>query len=192
MAYGFAQATRHVVVHAGAIAGPHGAIVFLGAPHDGKSSLAFAAWRMGVTVLGDDRVAIAGDQAFAFPKSLKVRVGPATRARVVPPGFGFQATMAGDRRLVIARSLPGFAPYDERYPLRRIVVVERAARRRSRLASIPITQALSRLLPSAGLARRTPMDVVRTLKQYGEDGALLLVQVGEGDFEAAIEMMMGP
>lgn len=191
IAYAFAQGTRHLVLHAGAIAGPEGAIVFLAPPFEGKTSLAFAAWRRGLTVLGDDRVAIEGGSAFAFPKCLKARVGPVTRGRIAAEGFAFRATMAGDRRLVLARSLPGFARYDERFPIARILVLERSRRARSRIATIPLAEAAARLIPSAGLARRTPLDVIRALKAHSEGGGLPLLRVGDGEVEAALDLMLG-
>jgi hypothetical protein len=49
------------VVHAGAVAGPAGAVVIRGAPGAGKSTLVAAAHRAGLNVLGDETVLVARD-----------------------------------------------------------------------------------------------------------------------------------
>jgi hypothetical protein len=57
-------------VHAGAVAGPAGAVVIRGAPGAGKSTLVAAAHRAGLQVLGDETVLVARD----YPNELLAAV----------------------------------------------------------------------------------------------------------------------
>ena len=54
------------------------AVTFFGAPQSGKSSLGFAAWKRGLTLIGDDRVVLVdeGKRVRPFPKCIKLRRTP--------------------------------------------------------------------------------------------------------------------
>lgn len=193
VAYAFAQTGGVTVLHAGAWHGPKGAVALLGGPRAGKTYLTFAAWRQGRTVLGDDRVALRGAALGAFPKCLKLRVAAGAKpADVLPdaaPGSAFAADLGGERRLVIARTLPGFAGYETAHPLRAIVVLERARGPRSVLDAIPAVEALERVLPSGGAGVATPMSLVRALKPFVESGRIPRLGVGADDAEGALALL---
>jgi hypothetical protein len=85
-----AATTPHrVTIHAGAVAGPHGAVVLPGAPGAGKSTMTAALVRAGCGYLSDELAALdlEGRLVHPFPRPLALH--PATVARVgaggVPP-----------------------------------------------------------------------------------------------------------
>jgi hypothetical protein len=194
-AVAYVLTTRHggTILHAGGILGPHGVLGLLGAPRAGKSYLAHAAWRSGRLVLGDDRIAWSGASARALPKCLKIRLGRADRLATVAAGIPraqrFAASLAGDRRLVLARSLTGFAPVEADYPIRGLVVVEQGSDASSRLASIKATEALERLAAVAGAGVASPIALLRVLKARAEEGKMPLLTVGAGDADRALSLL---
>ncbi|MEX2647529.1 MAG: hypothetical protein WD673_00790 [Alphaproteobacteria bacterium] len=193
IAYVLATGHHETILHAGAYVGPKGAVVILGAPRAGKSYLAYGAWRAGRVVLGDDRVVWSDAAVQAFPKCLKLRIesrsGFAAIAQGIESRSRFAASLAGDRRLVLARALAGFAPYGERVPVRALVVVERGAGARSRLGHIAAPAALARLMGVAGPGLASPMDFVRVLKRHAGGGQLPLLTVGSGDAPRALDLL---
>ena len=193
VAYGFTLAAPRLLVHAGAFVGPKGAVVYVGLPQAGKSSLSFAAWRRGLPVIGDDRIAMVGDAARAFPKCLKVRIAPRDKsgawAADLPTESCFAATLWGDRRLILTRRLPGVAGYGVDMPIHRLVVIERGPGTVSRMTDVPVAEAAQELLPSAGLAHHTPMDLVRLFKRHGRAGRLPRVSIGTDDFGRALDLL---
>ena len=58
-------------LHAGAVAGPKGALVLRGAQGAGKSTLVGAAWRAGLAVLGDESVLVSRDDPDALASSVR-------------------------------------------------------------------------------------------------------------------------
>jgi hypothetical protein len=195
IAYGFALTTDRLVVHAGGFVDGGGAIVFLGEPFAGKSSLAFAAWRAGLDVIGDDRLCIDPDsgEVSAYPKCLKLRVGdgepPRSAAGVIAEGNAFVGSLGGDRRLVMARSLPGFRRYGDAAPMRALVWLTRGGDTRSRIDRVRMIEAIDDLLAQAALAGHTPMDFMRLVKAHSSDDRLIRLTVGDGEFDEAIELL---
>ncbi len=195
VAYGFALATQRLVVHAGGFVDDGGAVVCFGAPKAGKSSLAFAAWRHGLEVLGDDRICLdpAAGRASVYPKCLKIRLNgnapPADMAELVKQGNAFVGALGDDRRLVLSRRLPGFAGYDAAPPLRALVCIERSDEAASRLEPVPVVEALDDILGHAMLGDHTPMALVRLVKAHVPGGRLLRLKVAHDDTDAALGLL---
>ncbi len=195
LAYGFALATKRLVVHAGGFIDDGGAVICLGAPMAGKSSLAFAAWRHGLEVLGDDRICIdpAAGRAGVYPKCLKIRLDgnapPADMAELVRQESAFVGTLGDDRRLVLSRRLPGFAGYEAAPPLRALVRIERFDQGKSRLDAVPVVDVLDDVLTQAMLAGRSPMDLVRLVKAHAPGGRLPRLKIAPHDSEAALGLL---
>ncbi len=195
VAYGFALATRQLVVHAGGFIAEGGAVVCLGAPKAGKSSLSFAAWRRGFEVLGDDRICLdpAAGRASVYPKCLKIRLDgdapPADMAELVKQGNAFVGALGDDRRLVLSRRLPGFAGYDAAPPLRALVCIERIDQGRSRLDAVPVVDVLDDVLTQAMFADRSPMDLVRLVKAHAPGGRLPWLRIAPHDSDAALGLL---
>jgi hypothetical protein len=191
--HAFVHAGGTTVLHAGAYAVTGGAVACLGAPRAGKSFLAHAAWRQGRTVLGDDRIALAGLSLAAFPKCLKLRLPDGAKAADAVPGVATSALFAArhgdDRRAVLARSLPGFAGYGGTFATRAVVLIERGRGPRSSLGAISMADALGRLVPSGTTGMASPMVLVRALKPYAESGRLPKLAVGDGDAEGALGLL---
>lgn len=59
------------VLHAGAVVGPRGAVVLRGAAGAGKSTLAAAAWRAGITVLADESLLVSREDADRLAASVR-------------------------------------------------------------------------------------------------------------------------
>jgi hypothetical protein len=127
-------ATGAHVLHAAAVAGRDGggAALFLGRSRAGKSTLAHAAWRAGHEVLGDDVVAVdaARGAVQALPAPLRLRPDA---LGADPPGLGglppaavLAGEIAGERRVLLARGLPGMAPVGRAYPLAAVYLLERS------------------------------------------------------------------
>ncbi|MEE8275325.1 MAG: hypothetical protein V3R88_11715 [Alphaproteobacteria bacterium] len=195
VAYGFAMATRQLVVHAGGFVAAGGAVVCLGAPKAGKSSLSFAAWRRGFDVLGDDRICLdpAAGRASVYPKCLKIRLDggapPADMGDLVKQGNAFVGALGDDRRLVLSRRLPGFAGYDAAPPLRALVCIERSDEAASRLEPVPVVEALDDILGHAMLGDRTPMALVRLVKAHAPGGRLPRLKIAPDDTDAALDLL---
>jgi len=200
LAFGFAGAVGdRFVVHAGGIVADGGAIVLFGPSQSGKSSLAFAAWRRGLAVLGDDRLCLDAERgaASAFPKCLKLRLS----ARAAPPTgrdgrpFGaeeaFVGALGGDRRLVLSRRLPGFVDYDCAIPIRAMAWLARDDRAaQSRLEPMPATEALEGILGEATGAGRSPMALVRLVKACAPGGRFARLRIANGDLDRALDALL--
>ena len=197
VAYGFALATKRLVVHAGGFVEGDGAVVCFGAPKAGKSRLAFAAWRHGLEVLGDDRICVdpAAGRASVYPKCLKIRLDgnapPTDMAELVKQGSAFVGTLGDDRRLVLSRRLPGFAGYDAAPPLRALVCIERVDQGKSRLDAVPVVDVLDDVLTQVMLAGRPSMELVRLVKAHASGGRLSRLKIAPHDSDAALGLLHG-
>lgn len=200
LAFGFARAAAdRFVVHAGGIVADGGAVVLFGPAFSGKSSLAFAAWKRGLDVLGDDRLCLDAKRgaASAFPKCLKLRLaagatGPAGRdGRAFGGDEAFVGALGGDRRLVLSRRLPGFVNYDSAIPIRAIAWLARDDRAAaSRLEPMPATEALEGILGEATGADCSPMALVRLVKACAPGGRIARLRIAPGDLDRALDVLL--
>ncbi len=201
VAYRFAVETRRLVVHASGFVAGGSAVVCFGAPFAGKSSMAFAAWRRGMDVLGDDRICLdpATMGAAVYPKCLKLRLDdgapPAHMSAALDRDDAFVGVLRGDagddRRLVLSRRLPGFVGYDAALPLRALVRIERWDGRESCLDTVPVVDVLDDILTQAMLSNRSPMELVRMIKAHTPDGRLVRLRVAPDDTDAGLDLLRG-
>ncbi len=197
VAYRFAVETRRLVVHASGFVADGGAVVCFGAPFAGKSSMAFAAWRRGMDVLGDDRICLdpATMGAAVYPKCLKLRLDdgppPDDMLAAVDRDDAFVGDLDGDRRLVLSRRQPGFVGYDAALPLRALVRIERWDGPESRLDTVPVVDVLDDILTQAMLSDRSPMELVRMIKAHTPDGRLVRLRVAPDDTDAGLDLLRG-
>ncbi len=197
LANGFVLATKRLVVHAGGFVVDGGAVICLAPSMAGKSRLAFAAWRHGLEVLGDDCICVdpAVGRASVYPKCLKIRLDgnapPTDMAELVKQGSAFVSTLGNDRRLVLSRRLPGFAGYDTAPPLRALVCIERVDQGKSRLDAVPVVDVLDNVLTQAMLADRPLMELVRLVKAHASGGRLPRLKIAPHDSDAALGLLHG-
>lgn len=195
VAYRFASSTRRLVVHAGGFINGGGAVIYFGAGWSGKSSLTFAAWRHGVEVLGDDRVCLdpASGCAAIFPKCLKLRLDandpPEALAGAVSASDAFAGSLAGDRRAVVSRRVPGFVDYEATPPIRALVQIERTDDGESRLEEVPVVDTLDEILAQTALGGSTPMEMVRLVKTHASGGRLPRLRIAKDDTETAFALL---
>jgi len=194
IAHVFATHTRRLVVHAGAFVGADGgAVVYFGVPFAGKSGLTHAAWRRGLTVIGDDRLWLdtAAGTVRAFPKCLKIRMGdgppPAGARGATAAGDAFVGALRGDRRLVVSRRAGGFAGYDAAYPVRAMAPIARGAE--TALVAAPSAEGLGPVLAGATLAATPPMALIRLAKRHAPGGRPALLRIADGDFAGALDIL---
>lgn len=198
LAYGFQETTRAALAHAAAIDAGNGALVLFGAAYAGKSSLALGAWRRGAALIGDDRVrleAAAGSVA-AFPKCAKLRLAPGETANplegAVPDNEGLVGRIRDDRRFIVSRGLPGIDPYGTPRPVRALVdLVRRNDEPGARLAPLPAPEAYERMLPEMISPHRDPLALLRLIKRLAATGRLVRLTVGDGDIDAALDLLTG-
>ena len=192
----FLYGLKGAVLHAGAFEVGPGAIVFHGPPQIGKTSLGHAAWRRGLAVLGDDRVVLRedADAVEPFPKCLKLRLSPGASvgeaSHGVPETMTAAALVGAERRVMLARALPGFSAYDRALPIHALVRLERATSGPSRLVPLEPDAALDAVMGCITSPDFEPMAVVRLLKRLAEANALHRLAVGEHETEAALDLLL--
>ncbi len=184
------------IFHAGAFLADQGAIAFFGAPQSGKSTLGFAAWRRGLTLLGDDRIALQdeGRRVQAFPKCVKLRLPV---LGVHPPGTDklpkemiVEADLGHEIRLILARSLPGFCPYDTVAEIDAVVELKRGVENGATLVPVAAEDAVEAALQNVVSPEYEPMEIVRLMKRQAENGSLYRLTVGPGSTEQALDLLL--
>lgn len=193
----FMEQSDAAIVHAGAFARAGEAIAYFGLPRTGKTSLSYAAWRRGLTVIGDDRTVLdaARGRVEAFPKCVKVRVDSEEvdlfQALGLTAREVFVAQVGRERRLVLARSLPRMAGYEAAYPLAALVWLARAAGSGAALEPLSASAALPLFLGQVIPPDPAPMAFLRLLKRMAKAGRALALNVGEGAVEEALDLLCG-
>ena len=184
------------IFHAGAFLANRRAIAFFGAPQSGKSTLGFAAWRRGLPLFGDDRIALQdeGRRIQAFPKCIKLRL-PALGAH--PPGADnlapemvVEADLGHEIRLILARGLPGFCPYETVAEVNVVVELKRGTEGGATLASMAAEDAVEAALQNVVSPEYEPMEIVRLMKRHSENGSLYRLTVGPGATEQALDLLL--
>ena len=195
LAHEFEQQSPFPVLHAGAFDSGRGAVIYLAAMAQGKSSHTFAAWRRGYTILGDDRIALRLEDgaAQAIPKCVKLRIDqshvPNAWRAGVPAGETMIGGYADDRRWVLSRGLPGMAPCDALIPIRAITLLRRIDEGPSHVDETPLSAVIQSSLDYMSLGANTPMDLLRFMKRYAVAGKLPRVNVAPGDIERGVELL---
>ncbi|MBT5040401.1 MAG: hypothetical protein HOM52_17995 [Rhodospirillaceae bacterium] len=184
------------IFHAGAFLAGKGAVAFFGAPQSGKSTLGFAAWRRGLALFGDDRIALMdeGRRVQAFPKCVKLRL-PALGAH--PPGaenltseMVVEADLGHEIRFILARTLPGFCPYDAVAGVGVVVELKRGVEGGATLAPLAAEDAVEAALQNVVSPEYEPMEIVRLMKRQAENGRLFRLTVGPGGTEHALDLLL--
>ena len=188
----FLTASSTTVLHGGAIKGPAGACIFYGAPHAGKTTLAFTAWQEGHPVIGDDRVRLSADHQTVepFPKCLKLRIDPDNPPDAgVPDALQARGAMTpDDHRLILARELEGFSPYYETTPIATLVHLERAGH--TAIEALAPDTALTTMLQNIASDDADTMAIVRLIKRQSGRGGLFRLTVAPGDSTAAVKALL--
>lgn len=195
LAMEFGKRTRRPVVHAGAFMVDGGAVLYLGDRHQGKSSLTFAAWRRGHTILGDDRIALVIEDGAvrSLPKCMKLRLDdnhlrPDWRS-LVPEHDAFVGTLRVDTRWILSRRLPGVLDSQDAVPVRAVAVLRRIDAGPTHIDEVAATEALADTLPMATMGENTPMDVLRFLKPHAPGGRIRRLNVAPGDIERGVDLL---
>ncbi len=190
----FIEAYAGTVFHAAAFEHDRGTVVIHGPAQSGKTSLLYRAWRRGFTVISDDRVALEADcqTVQAFPRCLKLRChGDAEAAALasgIPSDLFAKAAVGPDRRIILARTLPGFLSYGETRPIRALVQVERTADE-TQLEAIEPSAALSVALRNIVSSDFNPTAVVHLIKSQADQGSLYRLRIGPDQIDAALDLL---
>ncbi|MGE0039654.1 MAG: hypothetical protein AB7V01_00585 [Vicinamibacterales bacterium] len=125
-----AASAERLVLHASAVAGPRGALAFVGPGGLGKSTLAGAMTRRGHRLLTDDALVLdRRDAGFAVrPTFPELRLWPDS-SRALAAGRRLRTTRTAHYTTKQRVSNPGDTPFDTRpRPLARVYVMERTGR----------------------------------------------------------------
>ncbi len=184
------------IFHAGAFLRGNAAIAFFGAPQSGKSTLGFTAWRHQLSLISDDRITLIdqGRRVQPFPKCVKLRL-PALGARPpgaenLPPDMVVEADLGYEIRLILARTLPGFCPYDTVAEIDAVVELKRGADGEALLAPLAAQEALDAALQNVASPDFDPMEIVRLMKRQSERGRLFRLTAGPGCSEQALDLLL--
>jgi hypothetical protein len=189
------------IFHAGAFLRDTGglrdpkAIVFFGAPQSGKSTLGFAAWRRGLALVGDDRIALmeGGRRLCPFLKCLKLRL-PADGAlppglENAPPRLMVKADIGYEIRLILARSLPGFCAYGQDAEVDIVVELKRGAAGETALSPLDPGVALDAAFQNVVSPEFDSMGMVRMIKHQSAENRLFRLTIGPNDSEKALDLL---
>lgn len=191
----FVEAYAGTVFHAAAFDRGAGAVVIHGPALSGKTTLLYRAWRRGFGVISDDRVSLGTDYQTVqpFPRCLKLRCHSDQEAEAVAeglaPGLCVKAAVGVERRVILARSLPGFVDYEERRPIRALVQVERTTDK-TRLEAIEPSAALEVALRNIISPDFNPTAVVRLIKSQADQRSLYRLSVGPDQTETALDRLL--
>ena len=190
----FVEGYAGIVFHAGAIDLGQGALAIHGPSLSGKSTLADCARRRGFDVIGDDRVTLGPDHDTVqpFPRCLKLRCQTdqeaSELAEGVPAHLVAKAIVGNERRVILARSLPGFVGYDEPRPIRALIQLERV-QSGVRLERIEPSAVLEVALRNIVSSDFNPTAVVRLIKSQSDQHRLYRLAIGERQTEAALDLL---
>ena len=182
-------------LHSGAFVLDERAVLFVGPERAGKSSLAFAAWRQGLPVIGDDVVVIdpAGATVRAAPRPLKLRPpGGKLPEGVadVPRDQMVRGVAEGEPRLVLGRGLSGMVPLDSEHPIEHLFLLGRGSEAESRLSDARDSrEVLATVLEAASIVALPDMKLVRLLRRLRDDGRVSQLEVGVDDWARAIGLV---
>lgn len=191
----FVDGYAGTVFHAGAIDLGRGALIVHGPALSGKTTLAFKAWRRGLTVLSDERVTLGvePDTVAPFPRCLKLRCHSDEEASLLAGGIApelvVKAAVGAERRVILARSLPGFASYDSARPIRALIQLERVASG-TRLEPIEPSAALEVALRNIVSPDFNPTAVVRLIKSQADQRRLYRLSIGQDQIDAALDLLL--
>lgn len=191
----FVEAYAGTVFHAAAFDFGRGAVVVHGPALAGKTTLLHRAWRRGFSVISDDRVTLGADYHTVqpFPRCLKLRCRgdeeAAALSRGIPPDLVVRAAVGAERRIILARSLPGFVGYGDARPIRALIQVERAPGQ-TRLEPIEPSAALEVALRNIISSDFNPTAVVRLIKNQADHGSLYRLSIGPGQIDAALDRVL--
>jgi hypothetical protein len=191
----FVASFSGIVFHAGAFIAEAGAVVFYGAPGAGKTNLALAAWRRGLSVISDERMVLSPELSAVspFPKCLKLRCAEDAKLDTILHGINpddcLIATVGKERRLILARSLPGFAPYESFTPIHTLVELERAERGVT-LAPLEPSGALDTALLNLVSADFNPTAAVRLIKQQADRKRLFRLRSALTEIDKALDLLL--
>ncbi|MFO1036295.1 MAG: hypothetical protein U1E45_05585 [Geminicoccaceae bacterium] len=188
--------TDGIVVHAAAVGRQGVATLLLGPGRVGKSSLAYAAWRAGLEVLGDDRLLLdpakGTVEALPRPLSLRERDGafPPSLAEL-PEGACSIGSAFGERRATLSRSLPGMTRTGEAFAVDRLVLLERMDESGVAVAEVRREEILQGAVEALVGNERRPLQVLRPLLKLGERRRACRLRVGPGATEEAVALLFG-
>jgi hypothetical protein len=194
-----ARAGERVLVHGSAMVVDGRAALCVGAERAGKSWLAFAAWRAGLTVIGDDMIALHPGEgtAAAFPRPLKLRVTELCFAsELTERGSGGQMVLGrvdGELRLAIGRRLPGMAHLAAHYPVSHLFFLSRLEAGPSTVVALADPRQAVALLTAATAIGGSPPDlrVVSLLKGLWDGGRVARLGLGPDDAGGALTLLAG-
>ena len=184
------------IFHASAFQTDSGAVMFFGAPQSGKSSLGFAAWKRGLTLIGDDRVVLVdeGKRVRPFPKCLKLRLGEdgvlPPDAEALPPDKMVKADLGHEIRLILARSQPGFSPYGSETNVNVLVELERGTDGETSLTPVKPEAALDSVIENVVSPDFHAMGIVRFVKRQAERNCLFRLTVAPGGTQRALDLLL--
>ncbi len=119
----FLSRSTHNVLHAGAVAGPRGAVVLRGPAGAGKSTLTAAAWKAGLTVLGDESLLVLRSHPDRLSSSIRdLTILPQT-ARLLDIGNLTEPAFAGGEAKRRIDLLVGSKPEDRNSDRRATLVL---------------------------------------------------------------------
>lgn len=191
----FRSRSLHPVIHAGAFISGKGAVIYLGRKTRGKTSHTFAAWRLGYSILGDDRIALrlGAHVAQATPSCIRLRIRdgyiPREWRDIICDEKAILGGTTKDQRWMLSRSLPQMTDYESQIPIHAIAQLRRIECGPSHVDAIPLSTIFKETLNDMNLGEQTPLDFLRFMKHYTKSDKLPRINVAPGDVERGVKLL---
>jgi len=185
------QADGHAL-HAAAIVKDGQAHLLLGPRYAGKTTLALEAWIAGYEVVGDDVVLVdpVSGMIEAMPKPLKIRQDtaglPARIADRVTAADWATGRILGEPVVILGRQLRGMAPLGQRYPVGRLLLLERSEDSVTRIFPVEKYAAIAAIMEQRLTTSQQGLGLLTGLLGRVADGQVFRLQVGKDNPASAL------
>jgi hypothetical protein len=182
-------------VHAAAIVRDGQADLLLGPGSVGKTTLALEAWIAGWQVVGDDVVLVdpASGLIEAMPKPVKVRqrdaMLPARLLGRVSEADWAAGRILDEHVLILGRGLRGMAALGERYPVSRLLLLERSEDSQTRLRPADKYAAIAAIMAQRLATSKQGLELLTGLRGLVAERRVFHLQVGRGNPAGALDCL---
>lgn len=194
----FFRLSPNPVLHASSCVVDDQAVLFCGRSETGKSSLAAAAWELGLSVMSDDCTVVDPERLLVrpFPQGFSLRlpepVVPEPFTRLADQGsrYFLGKGLKSENWVLFGRSLPGFAPYGLNLPVKALYLIRRGAS--TRRSPVDRQKALRSILAQTFPGQVGALTILPFIEALMSQGKIHELEVGEGDVSGAVAMVASP
>jgi hypothetical protein len=182
-------------LHAATIVKDGQADLLLGPGSVGKTTLALEAWIAGWQVVGDDVVLVdpASGMIEAMPKPMKIRqqdaVLPARLLDRVSEADWAAGRILDEHVVILGRGLRGMAPLGERYPVSRLLLLERSEDSQTSLLPADKYTAIAAIMEQRLATSKQGLELLTGLRGLVAERRVFRLQVGRGNPASALSFI---